>query len=190
MLFTAAEMPASGGAFEAVRPALAIGLPESPAAAVALLLVLLAISYALLTVFIKVGVPAPGPPPDEDEDGSEGPPDPDWPSETVPDYPEPYGEDRARDEPLEEPEYAREPLAIESVRVRDALLALGDPASRVMAAFRPGEGETVPMVQRDAGGRASYVSRTYRVGRRVLTLVMERDSPTEPLSLVRIEVGP
>lgn len=178
----AADMSAFCAAFAAAGPALAIGLPESPAAAIALLLTILAVTYALLTVFIRVGVPSPGRLPGPDADGPEDDPrDAEWPSETAPESP---------DGPEETEEVPREPLAIQAVRVRDSVLSLGDPASRVMAAFQPSENETAPLVQRETDGRAGYVSRTYRVGRRVVTFVLEREDPDAPLTLARIELGP
>ena len=166
---------------------LALALPESPLAATLLLLALLAVTYALLTVFIRVGVPASGRirEPEEATDAR----DPKYAQETVPTDEELFAGSSEAPEPEERLEVVREPLAIETVRVRDMRISLGDTASHVMAAFRPGDGETVPMVQRDAGGMASYVSRTYRIGRRSITIVLERDDADDPLRLVRIEIG-
>lgn len=173
----AAAIPVAGDGMAPL--ALAIGLPRTPAAAVALLLILLTISYVLLTIFIRVGVPSPTRAVDADEDTA--------PDSHAPEDNEPWDEEQPVEDAAREPEYLREPLIIEAVRVRDVLLTVGDTASSVMAAFRPGEGETMPMVQRGADGRACHVSRTYRVGRRTLTLIFEREAPPEPLRLIRIE---
>ncbi len=186
----------------------AVSLPESPGVAAFLLIVILAVTYALLTAFIRIGVPPPAHHSAQPRatGGAGEPRDPAYAQETVPSDEELFAEPAAGVSPAEydvpagseaehaernsaPPEYVREPLAVESVRVRDTHLALGDTASHVMTAFRPGENETVPMVQRDPAGVACYVSRTYRVGRRPVTIVLEREDPQEPLRLVRIEVG-
>lgn len=172
----------------------AIGLPQTPAGVVLTLVLLLTVTYALLTIFIRVSVPSGEP--DEEPPRTDGPPDAAYANENAPPdeelFARPGGgtdtsssEPPATDDPIEPP---REALAIERLRVGSQYVSLGDTSSRVMLVFRTLTGETTPMIQRDSAGEAISVCRSYRIGRRTVTLVLERERPEDPLRLARIDM--
>jgi hypothetical protein len=158
----------------------AIGLPQSPAVAVLLILVALGVTYALLNVFLRVGVQ----PPFREEAADDADTDERTPveeSDAVPWH------ERAQEalEPERPPELD---LHIEAIRVRNIPLAVGDTASQVMRAFRPGEGERLPLVERMPGGMAARVIRAYSVDRRIVVIVLERTDEDEPLRLIQMDL--
>jgi hypothetical protein len=157
-------------------------LPRSPAAAVLLILVALAVTYALLNVFVRVGV---NPEPTERWPEPEPAP-PDAPREAPPPGIAPPMEHEG-DADLAEHAGDADPV-VQAIRVRGIPLAVGDTSSQVMRAFRPGEGERLPMIERLPGGMASRVVRSYMVGTRALVLMLERSDSEEPLRVTHIEV--
>jgi hypothetical protein len=149
-------------------------LPRSPAAAVLLILVALAVTYALLNVFVRVGVSA---------DAREMPAAAEAAPPIVPDEP---AAPEAATAPMEQ-SGATDPV-VQAVCVRGIALSVGDTSSHVMRAFRAGEGERLPLIERLPGGMASRVIRCYAVGTRALVIMLERSNPEEPLRMTRIEV--
>ncbi|HEY3267110.1 MAG TPA: hypothetical protein VGM37_09305 [Armatimonadota bacterium] len=155
---------------------LSLALPQSFAGAATLLAIILIVTYILLRAFIRVEpVRDVEVALDDDEDDNEG------------DSAEPPSAPKAWEPPKPEP--PDEPMTVESVRVGEAPIAVGDTSSQVMRAFRASESAMTPLVDRNADGRATHVTRAYVAGRRRLTLTFEREDSADPLRLTRIEIG-
>lgn len=169
----------------------AFSLPQSPAAAVALILVLLAVTYVILNLIAPVRTPEEMDMAREDaQSGATDEPDGTTPGGTTPETTTP-DEDETREaapEP-EPPQPPREPdLRVDAIRVRGVPLAVGDTASQVMRAFRPGEGERLPLIERRPDGQAARVIRAYRAGDRLVVLILEREAAEDPLRLTALDI--
>jgi hypothetical protein len=155
---------------------------RTPPGAILLLAVLLVCTYFLVSRFIRIQVPV-----DDEAADLEEEADADLEVEPEGDRLAHYeGEDLPP--PAKAAEEPPRTLCIEAIRVNDVRLQLGDTASRVMAAFPAGAGELLPMVERGSGGQAGSVTRTYRAGRQMVNLTLERDEPEQPLRLTKIEI--
>lgn len=168
---------------------------DNPVGAILLLLVLLAVTYRLLNVYVRVQ-------PARDSDQATTPPEP---------IDEPIVPDTVTTNTLHEEEWedwqrhaadgpqdvdlgvytaptVNEAPGIESIRVGQVIVALGDTASHVMTAFPPGVDAPRPEVDRGPGGFVRQVTRTYSVGPRTLVLKLERETPDGALLLTHIDL--
>lgn len=165
----------------------ALGLPRSLPGSVAFILVVLSVTYAMLRVLIKVEPVRRL----EDESEDETPP----PDESGGAYDSP-----AEIDPIEEARPASFPsgtggeepvkraVSVEALSVHGIRVCVGDSAAHVMGAVRRHESTAMPIIDKDNAGRATRVTREYRIEAQAIQFVFERDSPEQRLLLTDLQL--
>jgi hypothetical protein len=166
-----------------------LGLPNSLAGSTVFTALVLSATYALLRALIRVEPmrrPANG---SIDED--EMPPSDESGVE--------YGS-TADSEPVEEPgpatitagtvevEPAGRPVSLEALMVHGIHIAVGNPVAHVMQAVRRGDSTAAPVIEKDNAGRATRVTREYKIDQQAIQFVFERDAPDDHLLLTDIQI--
>jgi hypothetical protein len=167
----------------------AMGLPDSLAGSTAFILVVLSITYALLRVLIKVEPVRRRAIETRDEDET---PPPDESGEAVDSVDEPVPEEEVRPAsfpagPVDDQPRVRA-VSVEALTVHGVHISVGDSAAHVMQAVRRRDSMSMPIIDKDDAGRATRVTREYKIEEQAIQFVFERDSPNTRLLLTDLQL--
>lgn len=167
---------------------IALALPQSLPGSVAFILVVLSIIYALLRLLIKVEPVRRLEIDDGDDDGA---PEPDTSAE---------GYDTLQSGLFEEPRPASFPagpaaeppvqqaVTLEAISVHGIYVCVGNTAAQVMKAVRGDKSAALPMIDKDDAGRATRVTREYKIEEQAIQFVFEREAPDTRLLLTDLHI--
>ena len=153
----------------------------------AFILVVLSITYVMLRALIKV---EPVRRREDDSEDDSPPPDESGEAHDSPAEIDPVEEARPASFPSETVAAApvKHAVSVEALFVLGIRVCVGDSAAHVMQAVHRHESTATPVIEKDNAGRATRVTREYRIEAQAIQFVFERDTPDQRLLLTDIQL--